>query len=285
MTNKVRIGFVSALAPILFTVAAFAQMGGGMGSGMGPGMGSGMGSGLGSGGTQDPRQPGQFGNGVGPGMTGVNGMTGANGMMGAGMGNGMMNDLTVGPDGTVYVVRPVQLLAPLTPGNPSQQYAYQQELAAISPVDGTIRWKLQLTGGHVSQPVVGKDGKLFLAVRGGQVMAQGQQNGGMMNPGETDPPNYPRFLVISAAATSATIERTVEVDSDILGEPQVTSTGAGPSDYVIYVTGMEMPGGSATVTDTDSIPAGEKTLYAFQPDGTLKFKVKIGQTMVGVTPH
>lgn len=266
MINKIRIGFVSALALILFTAAAFAQMGGGMDSGMG------------SGGMHGSGQPGQSGNGVAPGMMGTNGM------MGAGIGNGMMNDLTVGPDGTVYVVRPVQVQAPLTPGNPSQQYALKQELAAISPVEGTIRWKLELTGGHVSQPVVGKDGKLFLGVDDGQMMSQGQQ-GGMMNPSNSVQPNKSRFLVISATATTATIARTVEVDSDILGEPQVASTGVGPSDYVIYVTGMEMPDRGGVAADTDSIPAGEKTLYAFLPDGNLKFKVKIGQTWVGTIPR
>lgn len=267
MINKMRIAVVSALALIPFTVAAFAQMGGGMGSGMG------------SGGMHGSGQAGQSGNGVGPGMMG------ANGMMGVGMGNGMMNDLTVGPDGTVYVVRPVQVQAPLTPGNPSQQYAYQQELAAVSPADGTVRWKLALTGGHVSQPVVGKDGRLFLGVDDGQMMPQGQQGGGMMNAGNSAQSNRSRFLVISATATSATIARTVEVDSDILGEPQVVSTGVGPSDYVIYVSGMEMPNRGSNVDDRDSIPAGEKTLYAFLPDGNLKFRVKIGQTMVGTTPR
>lgn len=247
MINKIRIGVVSALALILFTAAAFAQMGGGMGSG----------------GMHGSSQPGQSGNGVAPGMMG------ANGMMGAGMGNGMMNDLTVGPDGTVYVVRPVQVQAPLTPGNPSQQYAYQQELAAVSPADGTVRWKLALTGGHVSQPVVGRDGRLFLGVDDGQMMSQGQQGGGMMDPGNTAQPNKSRFLVISATATMATISRTVELDSDILGEPQVAVTGVGPSDYVIYITGMEMPAEGSDFDDRDSIPAGEKTLYAFLPDGNL----------------
>jgi hypothetical protein len=133
--------------------------------------------------------------------------------------------------------------------------------------------------------VVGKDGRLFLGVDDGQMMPQGQQGGGMMNPGNSAQSNRSRFLVISATATSATIARTVEVDSDILGEPQVVSTGVGPSDYVIYVSGMEMPNRGSNVDDRDSIPAGEKTLYAFLPDGNLKFKVKIGQTMVGTRPR
>ncbi len=269
MTNKIRIEVVLALALILSTAAAFAQMGGGMGSGMA------------SGGMHGSGQPGQSGNGGGPGMVGGAGMMGA----GMSMGEGMMNDLSVGADGTIYIVRPVQAQAPLTPGNPSQQYAFKQELAAISPADGTVRWKLELTGGHVSQPVVGKDGRLFLGVDDGQMMSQGQQGGGMMNPGNSAQSSKSRFLVISATATSATITATVQVDSDILGAPQIVSTGVSPSDYVLYVTGMEMPNRGGNVDDRDSIPAGEKTLYAFLPDGRLKFKVKIGQTMAGTTPR
>jgi len=258
MINKIRIAAVSVVTLTLLSTIAFAQMGGGMGSGTG------------NGGMHGSGQPG----------TGM-----GSGMMGAGMGNGMMNDLTVGPDGTVYVVRPVQVQAPMTPGNPSQQYAFKQELAAISPADGVVRWKLEFTGSHVSEPVMGKDGKLFLGLDDGQMMSQGQQGGGMMNPGNSAQSNKSRFLVISATATSATITTTVQVDSDIFGAPQVVSTGVGPTDYVVYVTGMEMPSNGSNVDDRDSIPAGEKTLYAFLPDGRLKFKVKIGQTMVGIQPR
>ena len=106
-----------------------------------------------------------------------------------------------------------------------------------------------------------------------------------MNPGNSAQSNKSRFLVISATATSATITTTVQVDSDIFGAPQVVSTGVGPTDYVVYVTGMEMPSRGSNIDDRDSIPAGEKTLYAFLPDGRLKFKVKIGQTMVGIQPR
>lgn len=264
MINKIRITAVSVATLTLLSTIAFAQMGGGMGSGTG------------AGGMHGSGQPGA---GMGTGMMG------ANGMMGAGMGDGMMNDLTVGPDGTVYVVRPVQVQAPMTPGNQSQQYAFKQELAAISPADGTIRWRLELTGSHVSEPVVGKDGKLFLGLDDGQMMSQGQQGGGMMNPGNSAQSTKSRLLVISATATSATIMATVQVDSDIFGAPQVVSTGLNPADYVIYVTGMEMPSRGSNADDRDSIPAGEKTLYAFLPDGRLKFKVKIGQTMVGIPPR
>lgn len=247
---------------ILSTTPAFSQMGGGMGSGSSQGSMHGQGQG---------------------GTGSAAGMMGSNGMMGGAMGNGMMNDLAVGPDGTVFVVRPVQAQAPMTPGNQTQQYAVKQELAAISPADGSVRWKLEFTGGHVSQPVIGKDGKLFVALDDGQMMSQSQQGGGMMNPGNSTASNKSRFLVISATATSATITTNVQVDSDVLGTPQVVSTGVNSTDYVIYVTGMEM--GNLRSGDNDTMPAGEKTLYAFLPDGRLKFKVKIGQMMVGEMPR
>ena len=268
MIHKIRIAVVSVQTLTLLTSAALAQMGGG-----------GMGSGMGNGGMNGSGQPGQTGAPIGAGMMG------GGGGMGAGMGNGMMNDLTVGPDGTLYVVRPVQAQAPLTPGNPSPQYAFKQELAAISPVDGVVRWKLELTGGHVSVPALGKDGKLFLGLDDGQMMSQGQPGGGMMNSGNSGQSNKSRFLVISAAGATPTITATVVVDSDILGAPKVVSTGVNPADYVVCVTGMEMPTTGRNVDDKDSIPAGETTLYGFQPDGKLKFKVKIGQTMAGIPPR
>jgi len=46
-----------------------------------------------------------------------------------------------------------------------------------------------------------------------------------------------------------------------------------------------MPAEGSDFDDRDSIPAGEKTLYAFLPDGNLKFKVKIGQMMVATGPR
>lgn len=216
----------------------------------------------------------------------------ANGAMGAG---GMMQDLAVGPDGTLYVVRPVQMMSPGSGGNATQQYAVKQELVAISPADGVVKWRLELTGGHVSEPVFGKDGRIFLALDDGVLMAgQGNRSsgngsgggGGMMNPGGATAPrsNPSRFLVITATATAATILANVAVDSDVLGSPRVVSTGAGAADYVVYVTGLEMPSSDRMSDDRDSIPAGEKTLYAFLPDGKIKFKVAIGKSQVGMMP-
>jgi hypothetical protein len=202
-------------------------------------------------------------------------MSGA--MMSGGMGSGMMNDLTVGSDGTVFVVRPVRLQAPSTPANPSPQYAYRQEMAAINPADGTVRWRLELTGGRVSQPVLGRDGKLFLAIDDSQMMSQGQQAGGMMNSGASAQSNKSRLIIVTAGPTSATISATVQLDSDVVGEPQVVNTGVGAADYVIYLTGMELAEMGRNVDDRDSIPAGEKTLYALLPNGAVKFKVKISQ--------
>lgn len=228
----------------------------------------------------------QMGGGSGGGL-----MRMANGVMGAG---GMMQDLGVGPDGTLYVVRPVQMMSPGPGGNAIQQYAVKQELVAINPADGVVKWRLELTAGHVSEPVFGKDGRIFLALDDGPLMAwqggrpsiNGAGGGGMMNPGgpAASRSNQSRFLVITVTATAATILANVAVDSDVLGSPKVVSTGSGAADYVVYVTGLEMPSVDRMSDDRDSIPAGEKTLYAFLPDGKIKFKVAIGKSPVGMIP-
>jgi hypothetical protein len=216
----------------------------------------------------------------------------ANEVMGV---DGMMQDLGVGPDGTLYVVRPVQMMSPGSGGNATQQYAVKQELVAINPSDGALKWRLELTGGHVSEPVFGKDGRIFLALDDGALMARqgnrssgnGPGGGGMMNPGGAPAAarsNQSKLLVITATATAATILATVTVDSDVLGSPRVVSTGSGAADYVIYVTGLEMPSVDRMSDDRDSIAAGEKTLYAFLPDGKVKFKVAIGKSQVGMMP-
>lgn len=217
----------------------------------------------------------------------------ANGAMGAG---GMTQDLGIGPDGTLYVVRPVQMMSQGSAGNGNRQYAMKQELVAINPANGMLKWRLELTGGRVSEPVFGKDGRIFLALDDGSLMASqggrssgngpGGGGGGMMNPGgaTATQANQSRFLVITATATAATILATVTVDSDVLSSPKVVSTGSGAADYVVYVTGLEMPSFDSMSDDRDSIPAGEKTLYAFLPDGKIKFKVTIGKSQAGMMP-
>ncbi len=243
MSSKIRITVISVFAMTMIATVAFAQMGGMMG------------------GQGNDQMSGMMGGAMG-------------GMMGAGMGNGMANDFAAGPDGTVYVVRAVQAQAPMTPGNPTQRYTFKHELAALSPSDGALRWKLELTGGRVSEPVLGKDGRIFLTLDDGQMASQGRQGGGMMGPGGPAGAGKSRFLVISVSGNSATVATTVELDSDFLSTPKVVSTGLNPADYVVYVTGVDLP----EMTDNrGSMSAGQKILYAFLPEGKLKFKVKISQ--------
>lgn len=232
---------------VLFLSAsiAVAQMGGGMGDGSmhNQGSGSGMGSG---------RDMGMSG--------------------GMGMGSGMMNELAVGPDGTAYVVRrngPAQTGGMMQPGNTSSK----TELVALDVRNGSEKWKLEIDAEMVSEPAFGKDGRMFLTAA--DVQGQTAQGGGMMSPGTNAVARKARLLVIVPAGTSASVTGKTDVDSDVLSAPRIATDETG--NYVVYATGFEMPGMGGNANDNDTTASGQRDLYAFTPDGRVKFKVKIGQ--------
>ena len=247
------------IAAVLATVT-FAQMGGGTGNGMGNGTGNGM---MGPGNSTPTGT-----NGMGQGM--VNGMGSSMGMSGAMGSREMMDGPTVGTDGTVYVVRLASTSTSTGQGMmQSTTGSSKYELVAISPVNGSTKWKLEITGTMVSEPVLGKDGKIFLAASDFVMNGQSQSGGGMMNSGSsTTTTGRSRLLIVTAYPTTATVSNTIAVDSDVLSAPR---TADDSGSYVVYATGFEMG------TDSDAIASGTKTLYAFTPGGQIKFSVKTNQ--------
>ncbi len=244
----------TALLALVLTTLTFAQMGGGMGNGMGGGM---MG-------------PGNSGT---PGTTGMNsgqGMGSGMGMSGAMGSREMMDGPTVGPDGTVYVVR-LASAATTNQGMMSPStIASKYELVAISASNGLAKWKVEITGTMVSEPALGKDGKIFMTASDFVMNGQDQSGGGMMNPGtSTTSARKSRLIIVTAYPASASISNTIELDSDVLSAPKVTDEA---TSYTVYVTGFEMG-----ADDKDAVASGQKTLYAFTPAGGLKFSVKINQ--------
>lgn len=255
------------------------QMGGGMpGGGMGPGQGN------------PPTQmhPGESQlptrNGMGPGQanpTTPSGLymqmfrnMGQTPMMGSGMSLGMTDDLTVAPDGTAYVIRSIAPAQPAT----SAASSWQFELDAISPVDGSAKWKLPISSGRVSSPVVASDGLIYLTVDNYQMFYANYNSGGsMMTPAQAQA-NDGQVLVISASGSSASILRTIPTSSDVLSAPKIVADSGG--GYMIYVLGYDMMSWTSTTTsNTSTFAPGEKTLYAYRPDGSLKFSVKLPQTV------
>ena len=241
----------TALLTLALTTLGFAQMGRGMGSG--PGSGT-----MGPGGTSTTGvNPGQ---GMGSGM----GMSGAMGS------REMMDGPTVGPDGPVYVVRQSSAATSnqgiVSPNSSASKY----ELVALSARDGSANWKLEITGTMVSEPTLGKDGRIFMTASDFAMNGTSQSGGGMMNPGTTITPLKSRLIIVTAGPTAAQITKSVEVDSDVLSAPKAATDESG--NYVIYVTGFEMG-----IDDKDAIASGQKHLYAFTPDGSIKFSVKISQ--------
>ncbi len=240
-----------ALLTLLPGAVAFSQMGGGM-------MGDGSQGGMYGGGQSNGNGQG-FGNMMGSGgMTGPNGMMGADGMMGGGgMGAGMMAGLTVGPDGTPYFVRRI---TPATAGQMMQQTVQvKNELVALDPLTGATKWKLEITGNHISEPVAAKDGQLFLTVSDSPMWSQPGQGAVAQSTA--------KLLVISATGT---VLKTTGVESSLISAPVVA--GDAPN-YLVYVVGYAA-GASAS---PGSMMQGDRTLYAFYPNGSLKFKVNLSQ--------
>jgi outer membrane protein assembly factor BamB len=243
---------------LTFGVAALAQMGGMMGPNnpgnpMGPGQNNGM----------------HQGQGMGQGM-GTAVMNAMN--MGMG-GREMMDGPAVGPDGTAYVVRTIP--QPSTNSNSPTQL--RQELMAVNARDGSTRWRLEIAGGMVSDPALAKDGRIFLTVS--EFSMETQTGSGMMNPGSGA--GKARLLVIASDSFSARIATTVEVESDVLSTPRVAPDETG--NYVIYVTGFERGARNGNNSSgNDSMAAGEKYLYAFNPDGRQRFRLKLAEARVGM---
>ena len=249
----------AALLALVPTTLVFAQMGGGMGNGNSGGM-------MGSGNSGTSNMHGQ-GSGMGAGQ----GMGIGMGMSGAMGSREMMDGPTVGPDGTAYVVRLASTSATnqgmMSPSSSTSKY----ELVAINVRDGSAKWKVEITGTMVSEPALAKDGKIFMTASDFVMNGQSQSGGGMMNPGSSTTSRKSRLLIVTTDLVSARISETVEVDADVLSAPR-TATDETGNNYVVYVTGFEMG-----ADDKDAIGGGQKSLFAFTPDGRIKFSVKINQ--------
>ena len=192
-------------------------------------------------------------------------------LMGTGMGVGMTDDLAVSNDGTAYVIRSIAT------NSPSSSGSWQYELTAISPVDGSTKWKLSLPGGRASSPVLASDGLLYITVDSYQMFYANFMAGGSMMSQDQVSANDGKLLVISATDRGATIVHSIQTTSDVLSIPRIVGDPSG--GYLIYVLGYDMMSWNAMPSSGSAAFApGEKTLYAYRPDGSLKFSVKLSQT-------
>lgn len=220
---------------------------------------------------------------MGPGSSGPSGQSMGNGTgMGSGMGMGsreMMDGPAVGPDGTAYVVRRVPTTSSSQQQMSPSSTGFKNELVAVNVRDGSAKWKLEITGGMVSDPALAKDGKIFFTASEFGMTGQGQ-SGGMMDSGNSASEKA-RLIIVTTDLVSARITKTVEVDADVLSAPKIATDETG--NYVVYVVGFEM--GFMGAGDNRDASAGEKNLFAFTPDGQLKFKVKLSEAQVGIPPR
>ena len=220
-------------AAIVATVLAqfgFAQMRGGMSGGLSSGPSSGISSGM-------------------AGMSG--GMSGAmQGAMGSGMGH--MSGPVVGSDGTAYVLRTTTA----TTAGTTQQ-TVKTELIAVNPQTGKANWKLQIDGTRISQPVLGKDGSIYLTTSEPPI-------------GGTASTRKPALVIVAPGATAARVQSRLDITADALSAPEVS-----PDGQIIYVVAVDMPTGTSGSGATTA--AVSPTLYIFSAGGSLKFKVQLSQ--------
>lgn len=204
------------------------------------------------------------------------------GGMGSGMGIGMTEDLAVDTDGTAYVIRAVAGTQSTDATSPAVNWQY--ELAAISPVDGSLKWKLTIPGGRVSNPRLGGDGRIFLTVDNYQKFYANYVSGGMMMSGNQALSNDGQLIIVAHTDSSASIQASIQTSSDALSAPQIVA-GTTAGSYLVYVVGYDMMSWTqGSGNSTGSFAPGNKVLYAFQPDGTLKFSVRLAQTSTTLMP-
>ena len=188
-------------------------------------------------------------------------------MMGQAMSGMGASGPVVAPDSTAYSLR-----QSTRTGMGMMSTGGGYELVAISPIDGSDRWKLQLSGYLFSQPVLAPDGNIFLTDSEPGMMFD--FTSGMWGPTTRgDTAQKSQLIVISTTPGSARIVNQVEIDVDMLSQPVIASDGAG--GYIVYVITFDMGQPGAMMQSGNN--AVERYLHAFLPDGTLKFKVKLGQ--------
>lgn len=197
---------------------------------------------------------------------------GSGGMMGSGMGFGMTGDLAIGSDGTAYAIRAIPSSSSSMMGSSTSQ-AWQYELDAISPANGSILWRLQISGGRVSQPVLTTDGFILLTVDDYQMYQPNLVTGSWMMNSNQSQSSGGQLLVISHTATSAAIAVKIAIASDMLSAPLLGANPAG--GYLIYVVGYDVT--STQTSSSSSISPPRKTLYAYTSGGALKFSVNLSQ--------
>ncbi len=235
----VRHGMRLLIVALALATVSLAQMGGGM-------MGGGYGNGYG----------GMMGGSLG-GMMGGS----LSGMMGGGSG------LTIGPDGTLYIMRSAATQAQ---GQVAQTVT--SHLAAID-ANGNTKWTLPINSSSASQPVLGKDGTLFVTTSDWQNwMYNWMYNRSTPAAGTTS-----NLLVVKPDGTSASIVLTVPLAGQVASAPQIATDNAG--GYVVYVVTVDGFNGNGFNTGTTS----GSYLYAFSPTGALKYRLQLSQGGYGVT--
>lgn len=200
------------------------------------------------------------------------GLTGF-GMMGQAMSGMGASGPVFGPDGTAYVLR-TNTGARMTMGTPSA--AAGTDLVAINPADGSDRWKLHLSGYILSQPVFAPDGTIFITDSEPGTMFD-WTTGMWVARTRGDASQESRLFVIATTPTSVRIAAQTVLDVDMISQPVLAPDGAG--GYLVYVNTFDM-GQPGSMMGTGGTGV-DRYLYAFSPDGTIRFKVKLGQ-MVGL---
>lgn len=182
------------------------------------------------------------------------------GMMGGGSG------LTIGPDGTLYITRSVA-----TPGQGQSSQTATTQLAAID-ANGNTKWTLPIQSSGASQPVLGKDGTLFVTTSDWLNWMYDWVYGRTTPAAGTTA----SLLVVKPGTTSATITVTVPLAGQVASAPQVAADNSG--GYTVFVVTVDAFSGSGMNNST----ASGSYLYAFSPVGVQKYRLPLSQGGTGM---
>ncbi|HWU39340.1 MAG TPA: hypothetical protein VN203_16970, partial [Candidatus Acidoferrum sp.] len=201
-----------------------------------------------------------------------------------GMATGMnaLGMMTIGPDGTIYLMRRLQDTSATTPGMQMNSTSDQFEMVAMNGADGSTKWTITLPGVMMSAPVLAPDGKIFMSSGSTTFDGQGLE-GGMMNAQGSSVISPASMIMVTSTGSSAQIGAQVAVDSQMMGDPQIGKNPDG--SYTVYMTGFAISSTTQQQGLGMSLMAdGEMYLYAFQSNGTLKYKTDLGAAQMGYGP-
>lgn len=155
----------------------------------------------------------------------------------------------------------------------SQEVSFGWKLTAFNLL-GAKLWTVTLSSDHLSAPVFGADGKLFLAGRNGMRSISGL-HGFFANRDNTATQISSVLYIVTPDTTPAAVKE-VKIENELASSPVVAANG---SPYLIYLktTAIHLPEWTlpqGSMHDLDRADL-QQFLYAFDSNGNLAFRTEL----------